>query len=69
MSTVSCRNSAILAGVIALATASHIEHKPKRIHRDCGLPMERELQDTPSQFRHRNGITDECIWRKACELG
>jgi hypothetical protein len=55
-------------GVMALARASHNVENTKIIHLDrpriVGL-----LQDVPSRSRHRNGITDECIGRKACELG
>jgi hypothetical protein len=52
---------------MALAIASHDDKNTRIIHLDRPLTVGL-LQDVPSRSRHRNGITDECIGRKACEL-
>jgi hypothetical protein len=55
------------AGDIALATAPHIGKIASNIHDEQKIDVELLLpQDEPP--RHRNGITDACILRKACGL-
>jgi hypothetical protein len=54
-------------GLMASARASHDVKNTRIIHLDRPLTVGL-LQDVPSRSRHRNGITDECIGKKACEL-